>query len=70
MKNVVDPKYAQMLKQQQNRTQHQHHHLQQNQLQQPQNQHQHIIQQKVLLADPKTGKMIYLMKNVVDPRYA
>jgi hypothetical protein len=69
MKNVVDPKYAQMLKQKQNEQQtqvqnqhqHQHHHQQQN---------QHIIQQKVLVTDPKTGKQTYVLKNVVDPKYA
>ena len=73
MKNVVDPKYAEVLKQKQalqqnqkqNIPQQQHHHQQQ----QPPNQ-QHIIQQKVLVTDPKTGKQMYVMKNVLDPRYA
>ena len=67
MKNVVDPKYAQMLKQKQNeqQAQNQHHHQPQ-----AQQQNQHIIQQKVLVTDPKTGKQTYVMKNVVDPKYA
>ena len=30
---------------------------------------QYIIQQKVLVTDPKTGKQMYVMKNVVDPKY-
>ena len=72
IKNVVDPKYAQALKQKQMQMQqkpaqaqdqHQHHH------QQPQNE-QHIIQKKVLVTDPKTGKQTYVIKNYVDPRYA
>ena len=73
MKNVVDPKYAEMLKQKQNaqqaqvQNQHQQQHHHQPQTQQ---QNQHIIQQKVLVTDPKTGKQMYVMKNVVDPRYA
>ena len=77
MKNVVDPKYAEALKQKQalqqnqkqnipqDKNQQQYHHQQP----QPQNQ-QHIIQQKVLVTDPKTGKQKYVMKNVIDPRYA
>jgi hypothetical protein len=69
MKNVVDPKYAQMLKQkqieQQTQVQNQHHHQPQTQ-----QQNQHIIQQKVLVTDPKTGKQMYVMKNVVDPKFA
>ena len=31
---------------------------------------QYIIQKKVLVTDPKTGKQMYVMKNVVDPKYA
>ena len=63
MKNVVDPKYEQYLKQKalqanQNKT------VVENK--NPQN----IIQQKVLVTDPKTGKQMYVMKNVVDPKYA
>ena len=76
IKNVVDPRYAEALKkqqalqqqQQQNKVQDkdpQHHHPQ---TQQPQNK-QYIIQQKVLVTDPKTGKQIYAIKNVLDPRY-
>ena len=75
MKKVVDPKYAEALKKkqalQQNQKQNipqdqtQHHHQQAK----PQNQ-QHIIQQKVLVTDPKTGKQMYVMKNVEDPKYA
>ena len=63
----MDPRYEQMIKQKemnqkQNKTQ----------VLQPQNQAQnpHIIQQKVLVTDPKTGKQMYIMKNVPDPRYA
>ena len=77
MKNVVDPRYLEALKKQQalqqqqqnhhtqvqDKNQEQYHHHQQ----QPLNQ-QHIIQQKVLVTDPKTGKQIYAIKNVVDPR--
>ena len=79
IKNVVDPKYLEALKKQQalqqqqqqshhnqvqdkNAQQHHHHQLPQN--------HQHIVQQKVLVTDPKTGKQMYVIKNVVDPRYA
>ena len=63
MKNIVDPKYEQYLKQKalqanQNKT------VVENK--NPQN----IIQQKVLVTDPKTGKQMYVMKNVVDPKYA
>ena len=63
MKNVVDPKYEKALKQQailanQNKTA----------VISPNP--QHIIQQKVLVTDPKTGKQMYVMKNVVDPKYA
>ena len=38
---------------------------------QPMNQipKQYIIQQKVLVTDPKTGKQMYVMKNVIDPKY-
>ena len=64
MKNVVDPKYEKALKQQallakQN----------QNKTAIDTNPHQHYIQQKVLVKDPKTGKQMYVMKNVVDPKY-
>ena len=80
MKNVVDPKYLEALKKQQalqQQQQQQSHHTQvqdknpqqHHHHQQPQNQ-QHIIQQKVLVTDPKTGKQMYVIKNVVDPRYA
>ena len=82
MKNVIAPKYEQYLKQkgyvinknppktpndnnnknQQQQQQHQHQNQQQ--------QNQHMIQQKVLVTDPKTGKQMYVMKNVVDPKYA
>ena len=63
MKNVIDPKYEKALKQQA--------------LLSNQNQNktaidtnpQHIIQQKVLVTDPKTGKQMYVMKKVVDPKY-
>jgi hypothetical protein len=63
MKNVIDPKYEKALKQQailanQNKTA----------VISPNP--QHIIQQKVLVTDPKTGKQMYVMKNVVDPKYA
>jgi hypothetical protein len=63
MKNVIDPKYEKVLKQQailanQNKTA----------VISPNP--QHIIQQKVLVTDPKTGKQMYVMKNVVDPKYA
>jgi hypothetical protein len=38
---------------------------------QPMNQipKQYIIQQKVLVTDPKTGKQMYVLKNVIDPKY-
>jgi len=63
MKNFIDPKYEKALKQQailanQNKTA----------VISPNP--QHIIQQKVLVTDPKTGKQMYVMKNVVDPKYA
>ena len=62
MKNVVDPNYEKALKQKalvtnQNKTQ-------------MDNNQQHIIKQKVLVTDPKTGKQMYVMKNVVDPKFA
>ena len=66
MKNIVDPNYEKYLKQKE---------MQSNQNQNkiimdsnPKN--QHIIQQKVLVTDPKTGKQMYVMKNVVDPKYS
>ena len=67
MKNVVDPRYEQMLKQNE-----MHQKKNKTQVLQPQNQAQnpHFIQQKVLVTDPKTGKQMYVMKNVPDPRYA
>ena len=63
MKNVVDPKYEKILKQKA---------LQANQNKPVTDNKnpQHIIQQKVLVTDPKTGKQMYVMKNVVDPKYA
>ena len=70
IKNVVNPKYADIVKKLQQQQ------LQQNQNQQHQQPHQqtqnqqNIIQQKVLVTDPKTGKKMYIMKNVVDPKYA
>ena len=65
-KNVVDPRYEQMLKQNQaHQPQPQPHNQPQ-----PQNQNPHIIQQKVLVTDPKTGKPTYVIRNVPDPRYA
>ncbi len=86
IKNVIDPKYAQVLKQQQELQQkqnqipqnQQHHHQNQPQMNQqhhhqnqPQmNQQQHMVQQKVLVTDPKTGKKMYVIKNVIDPKYA
>ena len=72
IKNVVDPRYEQALKQkqiQQNQatTQNQQHHHKQAPT--PQNQ-QHTIQKKVLVTDPKTGKQGYVIKTYPDPRYA
>ena len=63
MKNVVDPKYEKILKQKA---------LQANQNKPVTDNKnpQHIIQQKVLVTDQKTGKQMYVMKNVVDPKYA
>ena len=63
MKNVVDPKYEQALKQKA---------LQANQNKAPvDNKNQPpMIQQKVLVTDPKTGKQMYVMKNVPNPKYA
>ena len=63
MKNVVDPKYEQALKQKALQTN-------QNKPAPDNKNQQHIIQQKVLVTDPKTGKQMYVMKNVVDPKYA
>ena len=62
MKNVVDPKYEKILKQKA---------LQANQNKQvvDNKNPQHIIQQKVLITDPKTGKQMYIMKNVVMKCY-
>ena len=66
MKNVVDPKYEKALKQQKALL------ANQNQTKPPTDNKnpQHIIQQKVLVTDPKTGKQMYVMKKVVDPKYA
>ena len=63
MKNVVDPKYEKILRQKA---------LQANQNKPVTDNKnpQHIIQQKVLVTDQKTGKQMYVMKNVVDPKYA
>ena len=66
MKNVIDPKYEMALKQQKAQLSNQNH----NKAPIDNNKNQHIIQQKVLVTDPKTGKQMYVMKNVVDPKYA
>ena len=55
MKNVVDPKYEQALKQKALQTN-------QNKPAPDNKNQQHIIQQKVLVTDPKTGKQMYVMK--------
>ena len=66
MKNIIDPKYEMALKQQKAQLSNQI----QNKTSNDNNKNQHIIQQKVLVTDPKTGKQMYVMKNVVDPKYA
>ena len=66
MKNVIDPKYEMALKQQKAQLSNQNH----NKAPIDNNKNQHIIQQKVLVTDQKTGKQMYVMKNVVDPKYA
>ena len=63
MKNVVDPKYAQYLKQKQNQNSQNHDHH-------PQTKNpQQILEKKELVTDPKTEKQKYLMKNITEPKY-
>ena len=60
IKNILDPKYTAAQNQAKNN---------QKPPQDNNNLMQHYIQQKVLVTDPKTGKQMYVMKNVIDPKY-